>query len=60
MKIEIREFKFEKYLLLIPENEVESKQVDFVMGERIPTIIVGSVELEDGYGAHYIRLHKAI
>lgn len=43
-------------LIIVPETEEESKAIDKVFGNQIPTNVEGHVELSDGYGQHYIAL----
>ena len=59
MKVEGRNlFSTTKVLVLIPETEAESKLVDEYLGKEIPTLVVGKVDLADGYGTHYLALQS--
>lgn len=57
-RLEIRAFKSKKFLLVLADNEEESKLIDAALGAKIPTRVEGEVTLADGYGEHYIRLCK--
>lgn len=63
MHIEVRTFNRgradeKRGLVLLSENEEESKMVDYALGDKIPVVIKGKVDLADGYGQHYIYLER--
>lgn len=43
-------------LLIMPENEEESKVIDETLSSTIPSFVYGKVDLADGYGEHYLAL----
>ena len=55
MKIEGRKGG-SKCLVLLPENEEESKMIDEYLSAKIPSKVTGTIDLADGYGQHYIKL----
>lgn len=63
MKLESRDTFGVRQLLLVPENEYESKLIDEYLGREIGPdgigpAVMGEVRLEDGYAQHYIRLES--
>ena len=56
MKVEGRNTFGERSLILLPENEEESELIDQFLSSKIPTKVVGEIELDCGYGQHYIEL----
>ena len=64
MKVETRKRMHEDHetfhydLLLIPENEMESVQIDMMTNNSPDCDVIGKVALSDGYGHHYIQLSK--
>lgn len=62
MRIETRTFgkKGEiRQLLIIAENEEDSKQIDYALGDDVPfEDCKASVQLADGYAEHYIRITR--
>ncbi len=73
MRVEMRAFPVpdhedkrmkRRVLVLISENEAESKMIDAVLGDKDfdedgkGPACAGNVCLSDGYGEHYIRLEK--
>lgn len=64
MRVEIRIFNRGKrdekrHLILIPETNQESEQMDYVFSGTIPQGVRGIRTLSDGYGSDYIRLEKS-
>jgi hypothetical protein len=57
-RIETRKFGSRKMLLVISENELESKMIDAVLGSKVPVRVNGEVKLSDGYVYHYISLEQ--
>lgn len=59
MKLEKRIFEHTKFLLLIPENEDESKIIDEMLGDTdLPINVIGQVRLSDDYAEHYISIRR--
>lgn len=54
--LECRVFGSKKHLLVLADNEEESKMIDAMLGKTIPSPCCGEVTLSDGYDKHYIRL----
>ncbi len=56
MKLLGRKVMGEKSLVLLPENEEESRLIDEYLSKKIPSKVTGEINLADGYGEHYIKL----
>ena len=56
MKIEERKTFGKPSLILIMENESESKWIDEILGSEVPFKVEGQCNLSDGYGEHYVQI----
>lgn len=52
-------FGGQKSIVIVFESEEESQLIDEYLSKTIPTKLVGEIELQDGYGEHYIELKVA-
>lgn len=63
MRVEVKEFKKSKFLVVVVEYGDESDKLDEVFGNEVGedgkiAEVVGEVRVADGYMEHYLRLER--